>query len=285
MSKLLIKKNIIEKLKKNKIISNFNANAIYFLHNSFGLGDSLFNLIFFYLIKNYIEQNNIKIFYYAKKEYLNQLKEFIFYKNIFLSSLENKPSTSIELWIANPYFENDFTFYKQPVHYNHYYKTFFNKVLIKLNMNTSINKFFYSDNDLVSRYENIDNKYKNFELLILNSKPLSGQYNYNKTDWDNHIIYLNSIFKVLTTTKVNDLLCTMDDNLTVKDIASLSTKFKVIIAIYSGVVPGLLNEITLKNVKKVYIFDNACYYSYPNFENKNLITDINVDELKSYINC
>ena len=79
------------------------------------------------------------------------------------------------------------------------------------------------------------------------------------------------------------MLCTSDDNLTIKDIASLSTKAKVIIAVNSGVVPGLLNYFTLQNVKKFYIFDSFNYYSYPNFENKNKIYDISVDELNKYI--
>jgi hypothetical protein len=75
----------------------------------------------------------------------------------------------------------------------------------------------------------------------------------------------------------------MDDNLTIKDIASLSTKAKVIIAVNSGVVPGLFNIYTLTNVKHVYIFDDRIFYSYPNFEKKENITYISVDELNKYI--
>lgn len=104
-------------------------------------------------------------------------------------------------------------------------------------------------------------------------------------EWDNYIISINNRFKVLTTTKVNDdILCTYDDKLTIKDIASLSTKAKVVIAINSGVVPGLLNFYTLTNMKHFYIFDNNCCYSYPNFENRDNINDITFEELENYIN-
>ena len=113
---------------------------------------------------------------------------------------------------------------------------------------------------------------------------MSGQFNYDENKWENAIQFLNSKYKIITTTKIKNINCTMDDNLSVKDIAAISTKVKVIIAVNSGVVPGLLNEYTLMNVKKFYIFDNRTYYSYPNFENKKKLSDISLDELDLYIN-
>ena len=265
-------------------IDSFTKNKVYHLHNSYHLGDNVFNCILFYLIKDYIEANNIKIFYYVKKEYYDQIKEFICSENISLSFFEVKPNNSIEIWINEQLFDNRHVNQKMPCCFNLFYKTFFTEVLNKLSIDISIPRFYYEDNDLLNRYNNIHDKYKNFDILILNSQPLSDQFEYNKREWDDYIIKLNTRFNILTTTKVNnDILCTMDDNLTVKDIAGLSTKAKVIIAVNSGVIVGLFNIYTLKNVKHVYVFDNRCFYSYPNFENKQNITDISVDELKKYI--
>ena len=78
--------------------------TILHFHNSYHLGDNVFNLILFYMIKDIILTNNIKIFYYAKKDYLPQLKEFISSENIILSSLNYKPKGSTELWINNRIF-------------------------------------------------------------------------------------------------------------------------------------------------------------------------------------
>ena len=77
-------------------------------------------------------------------------------------------------------------------------------------------------------------------------------------DWNNFCIILNKKYKIITTKKVDGILCTLDDNLSLKDIASLSTNIKNIIAINTGVVPGLLNEYTLNNIiikiiKYIYI--------------------------------
>jgi hypothetical protein len=274
----------LQKIQQQTYIDSFTKNKVYHLHNSYHLGDNVFNFILFYLIKDYIEANNIKIFYYAKKEYYDQLKEFICSENISLSFLDLKPNSSMELWIDDKLFDNRHENQKKPCCFNVFYKTFFTEVLKKLSIDISIPRFYYEDNDLLNRYNNIDNKYKKFDILILNSQPLSGQFKYNKRQWDDYIIKMNKQFNILTTTKVNnDILCTIDDNLTIKDIASLSTNAKVIIAVNSGVVPGLFNIYTLTNVKHVYVFDIRCFYSYPNFENRENITDISVDELKKYI--
>ena len=264
-------------------------NKILYFDNIRGLGDSVFNMIFFTIIKDFIIYNNITIYYYTKSQYITQLHEFINnYKNIILCSFDTKSPNSIELWIDNDYFRYKITDIInlskiKKINYNQYYKNFFNIVLKKLNINITIYKFVYRDEDLLNRYNYISDKYKNFDILILNSIPLSGQYNYDKNTWDNYIIKLNNKFNILTTNKVEGVLCTYDDKLTIKDVASLSTKAKIVIAINSGVFPGLLNYYTLTTVKYVYIFDNAVFYSYPNFENKNCITDITFEELEQYL--
>ena len=260
---------------------------ILYFYNKYGLGDSVFNMIFFTIIKHFIFHNSITIYYYTKSEYITQLQEFINnYKNIILGSFDTKPPNSIELWIDND--SLGYTFSEkankiQIVNYNKYYKNFFNIILKKLNININISKFVYKDEDLLNRYNFISDKYKHFDILILNSIPNSGQYNYVKNTWDNFILKLNNKFNILTTNKVKGVLCTYDDKLTIKDIASLSTKAKIVIAINSGVLPGLLNIYTLKTVRHFYIFDDRCYYSYPNFENKKFITDITFEELEQYL--
>jgi len=287
MTIIKIKKKDINEIKNsirlNMIKKTFNDYKIYHLHNSYHLGDNVFNFILFYILKPFIENNNIKIYYYAKKEYLPQLKDFLCSKNIYLYALENKPNSSIELWVNNELFNYRHVSQALPINFNLYYINFFNKVLQNLNFKVNITQLYYGDKNLIDRYNNLDVKFKHIDILVINSQPLSGQYNYNKEQWDNYIINLNNYFRILTTTKVNDLICTADDNLFIKDIAAISTHVKVVIAINSGVLPALLNTLTLQNVKHFYTFDNRCYYSYPNFENKNLITDISIKELKSYI--
>jgi len=265
------------------------------IHNEYHLGDNVFNFILFYNIKKYIKKQNILINYFCNPFYIEQLQEFNSSKNIIINSIENKPSNSIQLWIESPQLYYTFTKVREKimkirqngrVFYNNFYINFFNYFLNnKLHMPIKIKRFYYKDKDLLDRYKKLDPKYKSIQILILNSQPMSGQYNYDKAEWDNYIQKINLIFNVATTTKVNEnILCTMDDNLTIKNIAAISTKVKVIIAINSGVVPGLLNKYTLMNVKKCYVFDDRCMYTYPNFYLKNKIHEISIDELNSIIN-
>jgi hypothetical protein len=269
----------------------------YNFHNEHHLGDNVFNLIFFNNIKNYLENNNITIYYYCQPVYFHQLKEFIQSEKIILCDIKNKPPRSIQLWIETPVFNFIFSNILSrshnkilknvninKVYYNVFYKIFFNKVLQTINFPLQLEKFYYEDQDLLTRHDNLQEKYKNIDILILNSHPLSGQYNYNKGEWDNYICELNKRYNIVTTTKVNnEIKCTTDDNLTIKTIAAVSTKVPLIIAVNSGVVPGLLNIYTLKNVKRFYTFDNRSCYSYPNFISREKIYDITFGELSNFL--
>ena len=264
------------------------------LHNSYHLGDNVFNFILFNKLKKYIDNEYI-INYYCQPEYINQVSEFKISNNIYIKDICEKPVQSIEMWINNRelHYNHDKEHISlrekgiQRICYNKFYVMFFNFVLYHLKINLKITNLNYKDRNLIDRYKEINerynNKYSNIDILFLNSQPMSQQYDYNKDEWDTYIKNMNNHFKIITTTKVDGIKCTMDDNLTIKDIASISTKTKVIIAVNSGVFPGCLNDYTLKNIKHVYIFDNNNYYDYPNFENKNNINEISLNELNKYL--
>jgi len=261
---------------------------VHYLHNIYGLGDSVFNIIFFNLIEEHIIADNILFCYFAKQEYIPQLIQFInpgLVNHVQLFSLDQKPKHSIHSWINNPYFGYTFENNINKVSYDYFYLQFFRHVLQKLTINANIQSILYSDNDLFVRANAIPPEYKPVDVLILNSQPFSVQYTYNKRIWDKYIQHLNSnsSLKIVTTTKVEGVLCTFDQNMTIKDIAALSTQAKVVIAINSGVFPGLLNVHTMESVKQFYIFDIICYYSFPNFQKKSCITEISIDELNHYV--
>jgi hypothetical protein len=243
---------------------------IHDLYNAFHLGDSVFIMILFYNIKDYIETNNITINYYCKNEYHKQLKEFLCSDNIKL--LDYKEN-GINVWIGNTEFELNY-FNRNNISFNDFYIIFFNQLLKKININYELQYFQYTDHDLLIRYNNLDNKYKDIDFLIINSLPFSGQIEYIEEDWNKLCTELNKKYKIATTKKIDNILCTLDDNLSIKDIASLSTKVKKIVAVNTGVVPGLFNEYTLNNIKQFYYMDNNLRYSYPKFTKIHQVTDV-----------
>lgn len=271
---------------------------IYNFYNKYHLGDNIFNIIFFNIINDYLTEHKIIINYYCLNQYIYQINEFNTCKNVTIKDIIYVPQIASELWINNEKIgytliqkydelnQNSINV-KKRIDYNDYYVNFFNSLLEKLKFNIKIGKIYYKDKDLFKRYKTINdkhnNKYHKLDILIANSQPFSDQYNYNKSEWDYHIRFLSKKYKLVTTTKVEGIPCTLDDQLTVKDIASISLKAKVIIAVNSGVVPGFLNKYTINNVKKIYIFDDRCKFSYKNFENKSLIREITYEELEKYI--
>jgi hypothetical protein len=252
------------------------------LCNHAHLGDNIFVMIMFYHIKQYIEENDIHIHYYILDEYIGQVKDFICSPNIRIFPFKD---CSMNLWIRNFFDVLNFLLIRNnPCCFDVFYIHYYNYILNHLKIPRTITQFEYFDYDLVRRYELLDERYKNIDILINNSFACSGQFKINDDEWNHFIGVLHSKYKIVTTRKVDDIIpCTTDTGSSVKDIASMSTHAKIIIAVNNGVVPGLLNTITMNNVKKVYIFDCNNKYSFSKFENKNSILDISLDEIEKFI--
>ena len=266
---------------KNQIIETENKELHFY--NDWHLGDNVFNCIYFHHIKVYLEENNIQLFYYLQDQYINQISEFVPSKNIHLCSIQEKKG--FHLWIGNNEIEK--SYFKYPLVNNKkifdkLLPDFFEEVSKKFEIPFTIKKFGYCDIDLLIRYQNLNEKYKNIDILFINSIPFSGQIDYNEETWSNYIQRINQKYKIVTTKKVENINCTLDDNLSIKDIAAISTNVKVVIAINTGPMSGLINYYTLNNVKKFYIFDRHVSYNYENFEDKINIEDITEEELDFY---
>jgi hypothetical protein len=263
---------------------------ILHFHGRHHLGDTLISFIALYNAKECFENNNTTVYFYMNAEHIEQMNDFKPIKGIKIFDIRNKPPNSIELWDCNDYLfepngkkQNNSQIYSG-LSQNVYYLRYFNIRLKQLMIPVNINRFCYEDDDLFTRYEILNEKYKNIDILIINSEPLSGQYKYNENDWKRVITTLNEKYKIVTTKKVDEkILCTRDDNLRIKDIGSISTRVKVVIAINTGPIVALYNKFTLMNVKKFYIFADNIYYSYPNFEMKKKITDISLTEIDGYV--
>jgi len=260
-------------------------------HGNHHLGDTLIGLIVLYNAKQYFENNNKTVYYYIRSEHIEQIKDFKPIKGMQIIDIHNKPPNSIELWNCDDYIfepngkKNINSKIYSGLSQNKYYLNYFNIKLKNLHIPVTINRFCYEDEDLFNRYENLHEKYKNIDILIINSEPLSKQFKYNEKNWNIGINFLSKKYKIVTTKKVSEnILCTRDDNLKIKDIGAISIKVKVVIAINTGPIVVLYNKYTLMNVKKFYIFADNIYYSYPNFEMKKKLNDIPLEELDYYIN-
>jgi len=251
------------------------------LYNKYHLGDQIFSFILFYNIKKYIEDNEIFIDYYCENMYHAQLSEFNCSENIRILNIDELGEGGQNIWINNQEFTNNHNknCIEQHEHFDIFYVKFFNEFLVKQNIPIIIETLEYTDPNLHERYNTLDakhkGKYSNVDYLILNSNPFSGQYNKNDNEWNDFIKKLGLNHKIITTEKVEGVPSTRDDNLTIKDIASVSTRTKNIIAINSGVVPGLFNSYTLNNVEVIYFFDDVVRYKQPKFKRLVRLDELN----------
>jgi len=275
-------------VKKSKIIN---------LYNDAHLGDAIFVMIYLYNCKDYILKNNITVNYYIRKKYIDQVSEFKCCSNIHIHDIDLMTPfpvlSDIEMMIRNDGYINSFHSYHFLIKYvitdlnllkkdtdrtpyNEFLTDFYSNVLAKETGLPKLKEFSYTDPDLLKRYNNFSAKYKNNDILIINSKPQSLQYDLegNLKEFNSMIRKLEKKYKVITTAKVKDVACTLDGGLTMKDIGAISTHAKYIIAINTGPLIPCLNTYALKDVKAWFIFDIRTPFIYKNFYLNKSFTEI-----------
>lgn len=240
------------------------------VENSHHLGDNIINFIFFYKIKDYIESNNIVINYYCWKQYHKNLSEFNCSKNINIVDCENPMGKGYVLW------QGGSTPNISPVEDK--LCNMFNIFLRHHNIPIIISEFEYQDDDLFNRYNNLEEKYQNVDILVINSKALSGQYHLNKNEWDSFISNIRSEFKIATTEKVNDNIVDLS-KMTVKTIAAIALKAKYIIAINTGPSIPLYNTDILNQVSQIYLFGAGDGSQGHSFKTRKIKVTHNLSEL------
>ena len=259
-------------------------NKIY-TKNLLHLGDCIYSFILFYNIKDYIEKHNIIIYFYCLDIHIRQVKDFNCSNNILIFTQHHIPTDVkvYDLWIGSPeYSYNWYSNIEEPtiIPYDVFFCKYYNNFLKIVGIPIEIEKFIYEDNELFTRCEKINNitnnKYLNIDFLINNSTPRSEQVEYDINIWEHFIIQLSKKYNIVTTQKVDNIKCTRDDNLTVKDIAAISLNIKNFIAIESGVMSGLYNKYITENANVVYNLSKYDYHacSFSNFNIKNNIEDL-----------
>ena len=274
------------------------------LYNMWHLGDAVFVMIYLYNCKDYIIKHNITVNFYIKQKHVSQIKEFRCCSNVHIMPLDDSkcktlqvgnknvdeylkqltvsfnlcslglPNDSIDTfpgyYATYNYYIKDLTFLKKNEHkkpLNDFYVEYYSDVLGKRIDFPKIKEFSYTDKDLLVRYNKFPKKYRNNDILIINSVPQSNQYDLktNKKEFNKMICTLADKYNVITTAKLKDISCTLDGGLTIKDIAAISAHVKYIIAINTGPLTACLNTYALKNVKKWFIFDIIMPFIYDNF--------------------
>lgn len=103
-----------------------------------------------------------------------------------------------------------------------------------------------------------------YDILLINSKPLSAQYYYSKRHFLEFIDKWKDKYSIITThpTDVNDIPCTRDYNLNLLQIGNISLNCKYIVGIATAPIINCFNIWNIDKVKKWYVLSNRSTYTY-----------------------
>jgi hypothetical protein len=243
------------------------------IYNEYHLGDAVFTMMYLNNVAAHLEKNDIRVNFYINPAYIGQVSEFVPNSNVKVLPLDRRPANAYNIWAGkqfDTYSSNRGNRFKQFNDFIVYTQNMFAK---RAGLPT-MDSFQYTDERLLERYEELDNRCKNVDILIINAEPKSGQYAYNKGEWDAAVRELAAKYKVVTTSKVDGIPCTADFKYSLKDIAAVSTHAHYIIAVNSGPLVGCFNTDTLRHTKKWFVFDNINHYNLPNITHLNSLEEL-----------
>lgn len=249
------------------------------LYNKFHLGDHVYQMR--YNTKLMDIYDNILIDYYLPKEYMSDIIKLLDNKyigKIHFFDINETPPTAIDTWIGSDNFYYEFI--KQNKSYNEMYISFFyflSKKLGLLNPVSSNNDLLFDDNALL-----INNELSNMcDILLINSRPNSGQYDYNEQDFNNFILKYKNKYRIVTTdyNRMSDVPCTRDYNLSLHGIGNISINSKFIIGIHTSPYIYTFNKYNNnKNIQWVILQKYGITHTFnKNIHNIDSITKININ--------
>jgi hypothetical protein len=276
------------------------TSSVIKLYCNFHLGDSVYNLSAFFQINDYLTENNIQIHYFCKQQYHAQLAEFT-PPSVILKPIEgaenNFQITQVvdgglgglaPLLHAGNQNLPKHLFNRPNSNFDEFYNVFFEQFIKMYNLAPPRIPTFYApyDPNLLAHYDILPDKFKNLDILFINSPPLSGQYFKPNNSWDKFIMSTkNAGLKVATTapllrgyraTPPCTATAAAAPPLTIKSIAAISTHAKYIIAINTGPLAGCFNEITMNYIVCMWVFDRGNTFAHPKVHSCDKIENINL---------
>jgi hypothetical protein len=217
-----------------------------FTKNPTHLGDNLISLN--YLRRIALGNPKITIKHYCPEVYIPQLLPILSgVFNLEIYSINFAPENSINIWIG---YDNYYYSSLLKNNWVSFHLDFFKYLSTIINVTNPIQ----NKDDLLFDYPALNpegKNFQNFDFLIINSTPLSGQiYDYDQ----NYLINLTSIlinlgYSVVTTHPNGSRKSTMELGLTISDIGLLSSYASIIIGIPNGPMWTTFNIFNKSKVK------------------------------------
>lgn len=241
------------------------------IHNEYNLGDHIYQL--HWCTKLLDINSDIEFYYYCRPQFhkdINYLLEDKYKLNIHIKDFNDKPVNAFNTWINYNNIYANFVglsrMTKTNMYYDKMYISVFGNIAKNLNVEnpikTSIDLLF-DDQRLLKENELSDK----VDLLLINSKPMSGQYTYDENGFNRFISKYKDQYRIVTTnnTSFSDIPCTLDYNLSLLDIGSLSNNAKIIVSVHTSPIIYCFNRFNINKDIKWYVLHNfGVSYSFNN---------------------
>jgi hypothetical protein len=254
-----------------KRLINNNKTKTFDLYNKLHLGDSIFNI---HYMNQYYNQD-YKFNYYVNPVYFDELKNHIKNPNINLLPIDQSNSSFYNMWIGHNRFFWEWTSKSNlyDIMFVDYFNLVSNHLGIECRINNKYDMLFDNSNFKVS----VDG---NFDYLIINSVPLSGQFTYVENDFINLCdFFTEKNISFITTKKVKNYKCTLDYNMSIVDIGNLSNQCKNIIGVNTSPIITTFTKQNIETVNNRFILDNVLTFSY----NERIHQLKNLNEIYNFI--
>jgi hypothetical protein len=242
-----------------------------FTHCDWNLGDHLVHL--HYLRKQTVAYPDIHFVHAANYDFLPQMIEVVAdVPNISLIDIAYKSADSQDAWKNR---DDYFVGHGKWADYAAFYIEFFDYLSKKLGLESPI----HTPQDFLFDYPAIQKKrYPNFDFLVINSPPKSGQFlGYSANDFDGLIGKLLARgYSVITTApSTHNTPCTQKSGLSVTAIGSLSLGCKYIVGVSTGPSWPTFNIWNTDSVQlRVLLLDRERVLIAPNTEHAKTIGDL-----------
>jgi len=213
-----------------------------YFHCHYNYVDNIQNIVYLNLLSKSMPE--VEFIYGINPNQISQVREFVGVRNLSIISIKESPWHSIDMW-KNRYnfWQRSYKRYDYYIFYMEFYEYFSKRIHVK--------------NPIRSKYDlmtdNIKSKEILYDVLFVNSKPMSSQFFYDENELNEKIRLLNSHFNIITTRKVEGVQSTSDSSLSLYDIGSLSSQCRCVVAISTGPSWPVLNKINYKNCLPILI--------------------------------
>lgn len=232
------------------------------------LGDCVYHLHYLRLL---VHDKDVCITFYVQPQYIDELQNHIigYEDKIKLGSLYNTPTDALNchmncnrFWsnYCDKYYNGQRDGVKADI--SKFWPKWFNYFSKKMGMESPI----VETEDMLSDYPALleTNKLTDkVDVLIINSLPMSGQYEYEEDEFRRVIRECTEKgMRVVVTKHIDDVECTLDYNFNLIQIGSIAISAKKIIAVNTS--PIILSINKYNTNTKVVALDKYIDYSYSN---------------------